>query len=187
MTRMLKSLAAAVAGLLCTAGRVWGGIQGQYQFVVSGVVPAATIGGIPTAIFFAGQSTIHLKNGSTVTGIDSGTLDPPPGQGGFRLAHHVRLRCIGSDPPARGLRSGGRHDGGRLPRSLLRGLIIVNRPPIPDPPHRGGCLCGAVRYSFNARPLAVNACHCRDCQRFTGATNFITVYAPRESFVRHYP
>ena len=72
-----------IAGLLCTAGRVWGGIQGQYQFVVSGVVPAATIGGIPTAIFFAGQSTIHLKDGSTVTGTDSGTLDPPPGQGGF--------------------------------------------------------------------------------------------------------
>ncbi len=58
-----------------------------------------------------------------------------------------------------------------------------NRPPIPDPPHHGGCLCGAVRYSFNARPLAVSACHCRDCQRFTGATNFITVVAPRESFV----
>ncbi len=72
-----------IAGLLCTAGRVWGGIQGQYQFVVSGVVPAATIGGIPTAIFFAGQSTILLKSGSTVTGTDSGTLDPPPGQGGF--------------------------------------------------------------------------------------------------------
>ena len=72
-----------IAGLLCTAGRVWGGIQGQYQFVVSGVVPAGTIGGIPTAIFFAGQSTIHLKDGSTVTGTDSGTLDPPPGQGGF--------------------------------------------------------------------------------------------------------
>jgi hypothetical protein len=72
-----------IPGILCTAGRVWGGIQGQYQFIVSGVVPAATIGGIPTAIFFAGQSTILLKDGSTVVGTDSGTLDPPPGQGGF--------------------------------------------------------------------------------------------------------
>ena len=47
----------------------------------------------------------------------------------------------------------------------------------------GGCLCGAVRFRFDARPLAVNACHCRDCQRLTGATNFITVYSPREAFV----
>jgi hypothetical protein len=72
-----------IAGLLCTAGRVWGGIQGQYQFVVSGAVPAFTIGGIPTAIFFAGQSTIQLQDGATVVGTDSGTLDLPPGQGGF--------------------------------------------------------------------------------------------------------
>jgi len=72
-----------VPGILCTAGRVWGGIQGDYQFIVSGVVPAATIGGIPTAIFFAGQSTILLNDGSTVLGTDSGALDVPPGQGGF--------------------------------------------------------------------------------------------------------
>ena len=58
----------------------------------------------------------------------------------------------------------------------------MNRPLIPDPPHRGGCLCGAVRYSFDARPLAVVACHCRDCQKLSGATNLLTVYAPRESF-----
>ena len=72
-----------IAGLLCTAGRVWGGSQGRYQFVVSGAVPAFTIGGIPTAIFFAGQSTVALNDGSTVVGTDSGTLDLPPGQGGF--------------------------------------------------------------------------------------------------------
>ena len=57
------------------------------------------------------------------------------------------------------------------------------RPPLPDPPHRGGCLCGAVRYSFDARPLAIVACHCRDCQKLSGATNLLTVYAPREAFV----
>lgn len=57
-----------VPGVLCTAGRVWGGIQGQYQFVVSRVVPAVVIGGIPTAIFFAGQSNILLNDGSTVIG-----------------------------------------------------------------------------------------------------------------------
>lgn len=69
---------------------------------------------------------------------------------------------------------------GRYSRDMPTG---PNRPPIPDPPYRGGCLCGAVRYSFSARPRAINACHCRDCQKLTGATNLLTVYAPRESFV----
>jgi hypothetical protein len=57
-------------------------------------------------------------------------------------------------------------------------------PPIPASPHRGGCLCGAVRYSFDAEPLAVVACHCRDCQKLTGATNLLTIYAERSAF-RH--
>ena len=60
----------------------------------------------------------------------------------------------------------------------------MDRSWVPDPPHRGGCLCGEVRYSFDARPLAVVACHCFDCQKLSGATNLLTVYAPRESF-RH--
>src|SRR5258706_11047800 len=66
-----------IAGLLCTAGRVWGGIQGQYQFVVSGVVPAATIGGIPPPIFFAGPSTILFKRGSPPTPPQKGAPPPP--------------------------------------------------------------------------------------------------------------
>lgn len=60
----------------------------------------------------------------------------------------------------------------------------LQRPAIPAPPHRGGCLCGAVRYAFHAPPLATVACHCRDCQKLSGATNLLTVYADRESF-RH--
>lgn len=60
----------------------------------------------------------------------------------------------------------------------------MNRPPIPAPPHRGGCLCGAVRYSYDAAPLATVACHCRDCQKLTGATNLLTIYADRAAF-RH--
>ena len=73
-----------VAGALCTAGRVWGGINGHYQFVLTGAVPAASVGGIATALFYTGQSTIFMHDGSTVVGTDSGALDPPPaGQGGF--------------------------------------------------------------------------------------------------------
>lgn len=58
----------------------------------------------------------------------------------------------------------------------------MHRPPIPDPPHKGGCLCGAVRYVLNARPLAVNACHCMDCKKLTGATNLLMILAPRDAF-----
>lgn len=60
----------------------------------------------------------------------------------------------------------------------------MHRPTIPAPPHRGGCLCGAVRYSYDAAPLATVACHCHDCQKLTGATNLLTVYADRTAF-RH--
>ncbi|MFZ2508058.1 MAG: GFA family protein [Steroidobacteraceae bacterium] len=55
-------------------------------------------------------------------------------------------------------------------------------PRIPAPPHRGGCLCGAVRYSYNAAPLATVACHCRDCQKLSGATNLLTIFADRSAF-----
>jgi hypothetical protein len=60
----------------------------------------------------------------------------------------------------------------------------MNRPPLPPPPHTGGCLCGAVRYSYDARPLALNACHCIDCQKLSGATNLLIVFADRSAF-RH--
>lgn len=34
----------------------------------------------------------------------------------------------------------------------------------------GGCTCGAVRYRLTDRPLFVHCCHCRWCQRETGAS-----------------
>ncbi len=58
------------------------------------------------------------------------------------------------------------------------------RPPIPPPPHRGGCLCGATRYRLEAPPLAVNACHCRDCRKLTGAANLLMVLVPAEAFAQ---
>lgn len=33
----------------------------------------------------------------------------------------------------------------------------------------GGCDCGAVRYRLEKNPLFVHCCHCRWCQRETGA------------------
>jgi hypothetical protein len=34
----------------------------------------------------------------------------------------------------------------------------------------GGCTCRAVRYRMKTRPLFVHCCHCRWCQRETGAS-----------------
>ncbi len=34
----------------------------------------------------------------------------------------------------------------------------------------GGCTCRAVRYRLASRPLFVHCCHCRWCQRETGAS-----------------
>jgi len=59
---------------------------------------------------------------------------------------------------------------------------MTRRPPIPKPPIHGGCLCGAVRYRYDAIPLSTVACHCRDCQKLTGATNLLTLYAERAAF-----
>ncbi len=67
----------------CTAGRVWGGIQGNYQFVMTAALPSDLIGGVPTVLFFAGQSQIFLKSGDQLLGTDTGSIDLPPGQGGF--------------------------------------------------------------------------------------------------------
>ncbi|SEP99992.1 Uncharacterized conserved protein [Devosia sp. YR412] len=40
---------------------------------------------------------------------------------------------------------------------------------LPAFPVEGGCQCGAVRYRLTASPLSVYNCHCKDCQRFSGA------------------
>jgi hypothetical protein len=37
------------------------------------------------------------------------------------------------------------------------------------PSYEGGCTCRFVRYRMSARPLIVHCCHCRWCQRETGA------------------
>ncbi len=34
----------------------------------------------------------------------------------------------------------------------------------------GGCACGNVRYRLTSEPMFVNCCHCRWCQRETGAS-----------------
>ena len=36
--------------------------------------------------------------------------------------------------------------------------------------HEGGCTCGHVRYKMTSQPLIVHCCHCRYCQRQSGAS-----------------
>ena len=42
--------------------------------------------------------------------------------------------------------------------------------------HEGGCLCGSVRYEVNGEPTWCGACHCRQCQRWTGTAFLIGAY-----------
>ena len=46
---------------------------------------------------------------------------------------------------------------------------------------RGGCLCGAVRYTAEADPTSATVCHCRDCQKFIGSAFAVLVRVPKEA------
>ena len=39
-----------------------------------------------------------------------------------------------------------------------------------DPTFEGGCPCRAIRYRLTSAPMIVHCCHCRWCQRETGAS-----------------
>ena len=69
-------------GPFCTAGRVWGGLHGSYRFTMDKIIPNGEPE-VPTISFFTGHSIITLKNGEQMFGTDTGTLDLPPGHGGF--------------------------------------------------------------------------------------------------------
>ncbi|MEQ9120958.1 MAG: GFA family protein [Alphaproteobacteria bacterium] len=50
-------------------------------------------------------------------------------------------------------------------------------------PHRGGCACGVIRYSFEGAPRYMGNCHCRDCQQATGSAYFPGVGVKANAFV----
>ena len=49
-------------------------------------------------------------------------------------------------------------------------------------PLTGGCLCGAIRYSISAPVTELRACHCRNCQRASGAAGTVGAVVPAEAF-----
>ncbi len=46
----------------------------------------------------------------------------------------------------------------------------------------GGCLCGALRYRSTAGPLTTGFCHCRNCQRSSGAPVSVWAAFPIDCF-----
>lgn len=46
----------------------------------------------------------------------------------------------------------------------------------------GGCACGAVRYALSEAPLFVHACHCRDCQRYSGSAFVLIGVVEEQTF-----
>lgn len=46
----------------------------------------------------------------------------------------------------------------------------------------GGCSCGAVRYQCTGEPVLTAHCHCRDCQRSSGAAMATVFAVPKAAF-----
>ena len=43
----------------------------------------------------------------------------------------------------------------------------------------GGCLCGQIRYRSDVEPLMVAICHCKNCQRQSGASYSLNFIVPK--------
>lgn len=50
-------------------------------------------------------------------------------------------------------------------------------------PIKGGCLCGAVRFEINKKPIGAGNCHCRTCQRAVGAPYLPALFVPFDALI----
>ena len=46
---------------------------------------------------------------------------------------------------------------------------------------KGGCLCGAIRYSISGEPVVQLYCYCRDCTKVSGTDGYAAYVVPRDS------
>lgn len=46
----------------------------------------------------------------------------------------------------------------------------------------GSCLCGAIRYELTVPIEELRACHCRDCQKASGAGGAVNAMIPTSAF-----
>ena len=49
-------------------------------------------------------------------------------------------------------------------------------------PLQGSCLCGAIRFTVEAPVKELRACHCRNCQKASGAGGSVNAVVPSASF-----
>lgn len=48
---------------------------------------------------------------------------------------------------------------------------------------KGGCLCGQVRFEITGEHKGTCICHCRSCQKATGATNFAVIVVAKDDLL----
>ena len=53
----------------------------------------------------------------------------------------------------------------------------------PTLPLTGGCPCETLRFAVSAMPFLIFACHCRECQRWSGSAFALSMPVRREGFV----
>ena len=49
------------------------------------------------------------------------------------------------------------------------------------PGREGGCQCGAIRYRLLRAPVALYACHCRDCQKQSASAFGLSMWVERDA------
>ncbi|MEH6757759.1 MAG: GFA family protein [Parasphingorhabdus sp.] len=47
---------------------------------------------------------------------------------------------------------------------------------------QGGCYCGSVRYEVSRDPINQSICHCRDCQKSSGAASVAWIMLAQDGF-----
>jgi len=51
-----------------------------------------------------------------------------------------------------------------------------------NPPRKGGCQCGSVRYELGSPPHKVYVCHCAECRKQSASAFGISVIVSRKDF-----